>query len=73
MAPLPVSYAPGREWTAAINAGSIADGDTADALESGGGVLSAAVRCNQSFCCVREGGSVPGWREGGDPRGLLGV
>lgn len=59
MGPRAVSYAPVRELAAAMKAGSIADGDADTPCGSGGDVFSVAVRCNQSFCCVRDGGSVP--------------
>ena len=66
-----VSYGPDPGRVAAIKAGSIADGETVvEAWLSGGEVFNAAVRCSQSFCWVREGGSKPGGLVGGDARGF---
>ena len=72
--PLPASNpAPGRACAAAMKVGSIADGDAVAATPwpSGGEVFRAAVRCSHSFCWVRECGSAPGGRVGGDARALF--
>lgn len=54
-------------------AASMAEGEAAveAPCPSGGEVFNAAVRCSQSFCCVRDGGSAPGGRDGGDARDFL--
>ena len=60
---------PGR--AVAIYAGSIVDGDPfPEAWLSGGEVFNAAVRCSQSFCWVRDGGSEPGGLVGGEALGF---